>query len=117
MVQGPAVRAFQPRHYSDPYTITLGTSIIALSYNIVHSIMIQQTSAVTTTVLGQAKIVGLLLLSALLLGAHPPDHRAIMKGKHLMSAAFFEAKLGKHLQMVYPWSAGCSDGPDLPKPA
>jgi ABC-type Mn2+/Zn2+ transport system permease subunit len=36
--------------------------------NIVHYLMIQRTSAVTTTVLGEIKIVGLLLLSALLLG-------------------------------------------------
>lgn len=44
------------------------SSIVALSYNVVHSMMIQKTSAVTTTVLGEIKIVGLLLLSALLLG-------------------------------------------------
>ena len=46
----------------------LCSSIVALSYNVIHSIMIQKTSAVTTTVLGEIKIVGLLLLSALLLG-------------------------------------------------
>lgn len=34
----------------------------------VHSLMIKKTSAVTTTVLGEVKIVGLLLLSAMLLG-------------------------------------------------
>lgn len=34
----------------------------------IHSLMIKRTSAVTTTVLGEVKIVGLMLLSALLLG-------------------------------------------------
>ncbi len=41
----------------------------ALAYNVVHYLMIQRTSAVTTTVLGEIKIIGLLLLSSLLLGA------------------------------------------------
>ena len=67
-VQRLAFLLFQTTHYSESYAIILGTSAIALSYNIVHSVMIQQTSAVTTTVIGQAKIVGLLILSALLLG-------------------------------------------------
>lgn len=44
------------------------TSVNALAYNLVHSLMIKRTSAVTTTVLGEAKIIGLLVLSALLLG-------------------------------------------------
>ena len=48
--------------------IALATSAVALSYNVVHSLMIQRTSAVTTTVLGEAKIVGLLLLSYVILG-------------------------------------------------
>lgn len=34
----------------------------------IHSLMIKKTSAVTTTVLGEVKIVGLLVLSAMLLG-------------------------------------------------
>jgi hypothetical protein len=45
-------------------------SINALAYNVVHYLMIQRTSAVTTTVLGEVKIIGLLLLSALLLGMY-----------------------------------------------
>ena len=45
------------------------TSINALAYNMIHSLMIKKTSAVTTTVLGELKIVGLLVLSALLLVA------------------------------------------------
>ena len=52
----------------DTYAIILSTSVIALTYNIVHSLMIQQTSAVTTTVIGEAKIIGLLILSYVLLG-------------------------------------------------
>lgn len=41
----------------------------ALLYNVVHYLMIQRTSAVTTTVLGEIKIIGLLVASAFLLGA------------------------------------------------
>ena len=48
--------------------IILIGSINALSYNVVHYLMIQMTSAVTTTVLGEVKIIGLLVLSVLLLG-------------------------------------------------
>lgn len=48
--------------------IILVGSINALCYNVVHYLMIQMTSAVTTTVLGEVKIVGLLLLSIMLLG-------------------------------------------------
>ncbi|KAL0042115.1 hypothetical protein WJX77_003727 [Trebouxia sp. C0004] len=48
--------------------IILVGSVNALSYNVVHYLMIQMTSAVTTTVLGEVKIVGLLALSVLLLG-------------------------------------------------
>lgn len=48
--------------------IILVGSCNALSYNVVHYLMIQMTSAVTTTVLGEVKIVGLLVLSVLLLG-------------------------------------------------
>ena len=68
VVQSAAFLAFQAEHNTETYIVVLGTSAIALTYNVVHSIMIQQTSAVTTTVIGQAKIIGLLILSALLLG-------------------------------------------------
>lgn len=51
------------------FQLLLGVGCVnALAYNVVHYLMIQRTSAVTTTVLGEIKIVGLLLLSALLLG-------------------------------------------------
>lgn len=45
-----------------------GTSLIAISYNFVHARLIKATSATTTTVIGQCKIVGLVVLSAALLG-------------------------------------------------
>jgi drug/metabolite transporter (DMT)-like permease len=59
---------YMPLHGRDAYVIILATSAVALSYNVVHSLMIQQTSAVTTTVLGEVKIVGLMVLSYVLLG-------------------------------------------------
>ena len=59
---------YAPVHGREACVIALATSAVALSYNVVHSLMIQRTSAVTTTVLGEAKIVGLLLLSYVILG-------------------------------------------------
>ena len=44
------------------------SSIMAITYNLVHASMIKNVSAVATTVLGEVKIVALLVLSALLLG-------------------------------------------------
>lgn len=48
--------------------ILLLGSANALAYNAVHYLLIQMTSAVTTTVLGMIKIVGLVLISSALLG-------------------------------------------------
>ncbi len=48
--------------------VLLCSSAIALLYNVVHALMIKKTSAVTVTVLGEVKVVGLLILSAILLG-------------------------------------------------
>jgi hypothetical protein len=59
---------YLPEHRKETLAIVAVTSVIALAYNVVHSLMIQQTSAVTTTVLGEAKIVGLMFLSYILLG-------------------------------------------------
>ena len=55
-------------HSTGVMLVLICSSAVALSYNVVHSLMIQKTSAVTTTVLGEVKIIGLLLLSAILLG-------------------------------------------------
>lgn len=57
-------------HYVRPNALNLlqVTSANALAYNVIHNAMIKMTSAVTTTVIGEAKIVGLFILSALLLG-------------------------------------------------
>lgn len=44
------------------------SSIAALSYNLVHARLIHQTSAVTTTVIGQIKVIGLVACAAFLLG-------------------------------------------------
>ena len=48
--------------------VLLCSSVTALAYNIIHSMVIHRTSAVTTTVIGQIKIVALIVLSAVLLG-------------------------------------------------
>ncbi|EFN59787.1 hypothetical protein CHLNCDRAFT_133480 [Chlorella variabilis] len=59
---------YLPTHYEGTGFIILVSSVNAVCYNMVHSLMIKKTSAVTTTVLGEVKIVGLLVLSAMLLG-------------------------------------------------
>ncbi|KAG7666954.1 hypothetical protein Ndes2526B_g04567 [Nannochloris sp. 'desiccata'] len=48
--------------------IMLVSSLNAVCYNAIHALVIKRTSAVTTTVIGEIKIVALLALSALLLG-------------------------------------------------
>ncbi|PSC73348.1 Drug Metabolite transporter superfamily [Micractinium conductrix] len=55
-------------HWQDAFLIMSATSAAAVFYNLAHNKLIETTSAVTTTVLGEVKIVGLLVLSSLLLG-------------------------------------------------
>ena len=61
------------------------TSILALLYNIVHAGLIHKLSATTVTVLGEAKVIGILLMSAWLLGMVPEQchsHVALCLNKH-----------------------------------
>ena len=51
--------------------VILLTCVNALAYNVVHYLMIKHTSSVTTTVLGEMKIIVILLLSAVVLGEGP----------------------------------------------
>ena len=63
------------------FAILLGTSVVAFLYNYVHARLINVTSATTTTVIGQVKIVGLMVLSAALLGKisfYPTVQRQIL---------------------------------------
>lgn len=90
----------QNRHYfimkescwSGVAGVILLTCINALSYNIVHYMMIKHTSSVTTTVLGEMKIIAILVLSAFVLGKSsclvPKQHelcRASPQHVHLYS--------------------------------
>ena len=52
------------------WLVVLCSSIVALLYNVVHALLIKKTSAVTVTVLGEVKVIGLLILSAIILGKH-----------------------------------------------
>ena len=63
------MRGYWAIHRRDGAVLVLLSSSLALGYNVVHSLMIKHTSAVATTVIGEAKIVGLLLLSYFVLGA------------------------------------------------
>lgn len=67
--------------------ITL-TCVIALAYNVVHGVAIKMTSATTTTVIGQAKILVLLFLSAVLLGERDFFQLATVVGGALAAAGF-----------------------------
>ena len=69
--QASRFQDFMALDYRAGVAIMVLTSVNALAYNVVHNAMIKLTSAVTTTVIGEAKIVGLFVLSALLLGARP----------------------------------------------
>ena len=42
--------------------------VLAVMYNIVHSLMIQRTSAVSTPVIGMLKVIAIVILSAIFLG-------------------------------------------------
>ena len=52
-------------------SILIGTSLVAILYNYIHAAVIKATSATTTTVIGQIKVVGLVIFSAALLGKRP----------------------------------------------
>jgi drug/metabolite transporter (DMT)-like permease len=54
-----------------PGLLLLGC-VNALSYNLVHYLMIKHTSSVMTTVLGEMKIILILILSAMILGKPGP---------------------------------------------
>ena len=66
--QGARFTLYWTENSTGVMLVLVCSSTVALLYNLVHSLMIHKTSAVTTTVLGEVKIIGLLVLSALLLG-------------------------------------------------
>ena len=80
-MQSARLSEYAAEHRDGMFQLLLGVGCAnALAYNVVHYLMIQRTSAVTTTVLGEIKIVGLLLLSALLLGVCHcrPHHHSLV---------------------------------------
>ena len=78
MEQAGSFAQYRAIHWAESVGVIVVTSTIALSYNLVHSLMIQRTSAVATTVLGEIKIVGLMLASYLILGKWPSTTPACM---------------------------------------
>ena len=58
-------------HQTEVVSIIAATSVVALIYNVVHAALIHKISAVSVTVLGEVKIVAILLLSTLILGEIP----------------------------------------------
>jgi len=67
-LQSAQFREYAMENSAGVALVLLCSSAIALLYNVVHALMIKKTSAVTVTVLGEVKVIGLLILSAILLG-------------------------------------------------
>lgn len=53
--QADSLSKYMTLHSFDVYLIIVLSSGVALSYNVVHSLMIQHTSAVATTVIGEVR--------------------------------------------------------------
>lgn len=68
VLQGAQFMLFAADNGYGVLLVILCSSAIALLYNVVHALLIKQTSAVTVTVLGQLKVVGLIVVSAIVLG-------------------------------------------------
>jgi drug/metabolite transporter (DMT)-like permease len=67
-LEAKALRAYGGQAQGSYVGLLLLTCVCALAYNVSHYLMIHVTSSVTTTVLGEMKIILVLLLSAVLLG-------------------------------------------------
>ena len=72
-MQAARIQQYMEVHGGHVYILLILSSMLALSYNVVHSLMILHTSAVSTTVIGEAKIIGLLILSYFILGVQQPQ--------------------------------------------
>ncbi len=71
--QASSLHRYMTLHGFDVVVIILLSSGVALSYNVVHSLMIQHTSAVATTVIGEVRTSpALSAAAASLLAARPP---------------------------------------------
>jgi drug/metabolite transporter (DMT)-like permease len=84
-----AFQIYFAEHFNDVLGIILLSSVNAVTYNLVHSLMIKRSSAVTTTVLGEIKIVGLLILSAVILDEGKELTPKMLLGCFLAMAGFF----------------------------
>ncbi|KAI3431814.1 hypothetical protein D9Q98_010567 [Chlorella vulgaris] len=68
MYELDAFSAYWPANRQIAAAIMLLSSLVAVCYNLAHSLMIKHISAVATTVVGEFKILALIVLSAFLLG-------------------------------------------------
>lgn len=76
VVQAERLAEYASQHPNSAFLgVLVASCACALTYNVVHYLMIQRTSAVTTTVLGEIKIVAILMLSATVFGAPSTMHR------------------------------------------
>jgi len=91
-------RVYYALHSHDVAGILLSSCVTAVCYNMVHSLMIKRSSAVSTTVIGEIKIVALLVLSALILGEGKDFSPKMLLGCGMAIAGFVmysHAKLSK----------------------
>ena len=68
MLEAKPLQLWWDSHTHEVVLYILAGGSIAVLYNIVHSLVIQRTSAVTTPVIGMIKVVAIIILSALILG-------------------------------------------------
>ena len=68
-MQAEQMAKFWAIHGRDAAALLLASSCLALGYNVVHSLVMVHTSAAATTAMGEAKIIGLIILSYFILGA------------------------------------------------
>ena len=68
MLQHNRFQLYWAGHKVETILVICSTCAVALMYNVIHAALIQKTSAITVTVLGEIKIIGILLLSAWILG-------------------------------------------------
>ena len=71
-------KLYMAEHGPGVLIIVLASSAVALAYNLVHYYLLQKTSSITVTVLGEVKIVGLLVLSAIFLPGTQPSQPPVL---------------------------------------
>ncbi|WPT11446.1 Putative sugar phosphate/phosphate translocator [Picochlorum sp. SENEW3] len=89
LMEAQQFKLYATNDFSEKFWILFIGCLNALSYNLVHALVIQKTSAVTSTVLGQIKIIGLLLAAAVILEERKEFSPRMLTGCFLTLIGFF----------------------------